>query len=344
MNSRDRLNTALRGGQPDRVPVWCLLSLEHIIKNGSKEGRIPESIEEYIEIECALTRSYNFDGMLVYFPEVRKESAIGDTIRTMIQTIPQGRHQSKFDDTDPESWERTSLNYSGEDLYSSHLAREIMGTAYHIGGWTPDGFSRAIQWFPSLEDALIATIEDPGRFKALVNFFDDQSIASARGQIEIGKLESIQISSPYAGAMFISLAAYRDLVFQSVTKLAGAIHDVGGIAYLHTCGHIADRLELFTETGIDGIECMDPPPLGDTTLQEAKDKVGDRISLKGNIDSVNVLLLGSDELVDQIVLETINSGKPDGGYILSTACSVAQDVQPERVRRLAELAEQYGYY
>ncbi len=344
MNSRHRINLALRGKQPDRVPVWCLLSLEHIVKNGTSDGRIPESIDEFIEVECRLTQSYNFDGVLVYFPDIRQGSTIGDTIRTMIQTIPQGRQLSKFENTDPESWEPVSWDYSSEDYYSSHLAREIIGNEYHIGGWTPDGFSRAIQWFPSLEEALIATVEDAGRFKALVEYFDEQSIASACGQIEIGKLESIQISSPYAGSAFISLAAYRELVFSSVNKLAEAIQDVGGSAYLHTCGHIADRLELFTETGVDGIECMDPPPLGDVTLSTAKQLVGNRLSLKGNIDSVNVLLLGNDELVDQTVLETIESGKPHGGYILSTACSVAQDVKPERIRHLAEMVEQFGHY
>ena len=30
---------------PDRVPVWCPLSLEHIIRNGTPDGEIPETIE-----------------------------------------------------------------------------------------------------------------------------------------------------------------------------------------------------------------------------------------------------------------------------------------------------------
>ena len=40
----------------------------------------------------------------------------------------------------------------------------------------------------------------------------------------------------------------------------------------------------------------------------------------------------------------IKVGKPDGGYILSTACSVAPHVKTERLTRLAELAEEYGRY
>jgi len=79
-------------------------------------------------------------------------------------------------------------------------------------------------------------------------------------------------------------------------------------------------------------------------LSEAKKRVGDRLFLKGNIDSVNVLLRGEDKQVDQVIRETIKSGMSGGGYILSTACSVAPKVLPSRVRRLQELAEEVGQY
>ena len=130
----------------------------------------------------------------------------------------------------------------------------------------------------------------------------------------------------------------------SVRVLAQAITSVDGKSYLHTCGFIADRIDTFVDTQVDGIECMDPPPLGDMLLSDAKERVGDKIFLKGNIDSVNVLLRGEDEQVDQVIKETIQTGMTGGGYILSTACSVAPKVPPSRVRRLWELAEEFGQY
>jgi len=69
-----------------------------------------------------------------------------------------------------------------------------------------------------------------------------------------------------------------------------------------------------------------------------------RLFLKGNIDSVNVLLQGDDETVDKTIRETIQAGKPGGGYILSSACSVAPEVHPERVSRLWKFADQIGSY
>jgi len=329
---------------PDRVPVWCLLSLEHIVNHGTKNRNIPDTIEELVEAECKLVSDYRFDGTLIYFPGLRKGSRVFELINKSIHSLPEGDPDHDFEQADPENWMQTLPDYSRDDFYSSHLTREILGEDVHIGGWVPDGFSRAIQWFPSFDEAMMASVLDPEKFKALVNYFDQESIASAVAQIELGKLESLQISSPYAGSSLISLNSYKHLVLNSVRVLARAIRSVKGKSYLHTCGFIADRIDIFIETEVDGIECMDPPPLGDMLLSEAKKRVGDKLFLKGNLDSVNVLLRGDDEQVDDVIRDTIQTGMSGGGYILSTACSVAPKVRPDRVRRLWELAEEIGWY
>jgi hypothetical protein len=51
---------------------------------------------------------------------------------------------------------------------------------------------------------------------------------------------------------------------------------------------------------------------------------------------VNVLLMGTDEQVEQTVRQTIESAAPGGGFILSSACSVAPMVEPDRLKRLVE--------
>lgn len=344
MNSRERVNCAMQREQPDRVPVWCLLSLEHIIHFGSPDGAIPRTIEELVQAECRMAKEYHFDGTVIYLPGERKGARIDGWIEKSIRSVPQGDPSHIFEQADPDSWERNRSSWEPEDLYSSHLTREIMGGEVHVGGWVADGFSLALQWFPRLDAALIATLEDPVRFQALVDYFDAESAAWATAQVKLGGLESIQISSPYAGSSFISPTLYRQLVLPSVRRSAAAVRAAGGFSYLHTCGFISDRLEQFVETGVDGIECMDPPPLGDVTLAEAKERVGSRLFLKGNIDSVNVLLQGDDEMVDRAAAEAIRAGMPGGGYILSTACSVAPRVPPERVGRLWRLAEALGNY
>ncbi|MBN1488413.1 MAG: hypothetical protein JXA69_00725 [Phycisphaerae bacterium] len=114
--------------------------------------------------------------------------------------------------------------------------------------------------------------------------------------------------------------------------------------YTHTCGAIGDRLDLMLDTGTDGIDTLDPPPLGTVELDKAKPQLAGKAFIKGNIDAVNTLLEGTNEHFTQDVRWRLEVGKPGGGYILSSACSVAPHVKPARLEQLVTLAEELGRY
>ena len=106
--------------------------------------------------------------------------------------------------------------------------------------------------------------------------------------------------------------------------------------YTHTCGRIGDRLELLAETGTNGIDTLDPPPLGNVELADAKRRIGKRLFIKGNLDPVNILLHGTPEQVLENALRCIAVGSPGGGYILSSACSIPPHAPPENVLMISE--------
>ena len=118
----------------------------------------------------------------------------------------------------------------------------------------------------------------------------------------------------------------------------------GCIVYTHSCGKIADRLDLLAETGTQGIDTLDPPPLGNCDFGVAKRDFGDRLFFKGNINSVALLEYNTREEVLAEATRPLAIGKPGAGYILSTACSVAPRVQPWKLELLAPLADDLGRY
>jgi uroporphyrinogen decarboxylase len=97
------------------------------------------------------------------------------------------------------------------------------------------------------------------------------------------------------------------------------------------------------ESGYDGIDTMDPPPLGNTDILRVKEEFGDRIFLKGNLDPVNILLKGEAEAIRSKAAELIASAGGDGGYILSTACSVSPGTDPANIALLAEASKHHPY-
>jgi len=193
-------------------------------------------------------------------------------------------------------------------------------------------------------NALMALIEDPGKVKACLEALAEGTITLGRGQAAAGA-DAILISSAFAGAGFISPKHYAEFVLPYEKKVIEGIRSQYDIRiYTHTCGAIGDRLELMAATGTNGIDTLDPPPLGTVELAEARRQTFGRLFLKGNIDPVNAVLMGTPEQVLEAARERILTAGPGGGYILSTACSVAPAAPPENILKLREAVERWGRY
>ena len=67
---------------------------------------------------------------------------------------------------------------------------------------------------------------------------------------------------------------YKEFVVPYERRLTEAIKNAGSTVYTHTCGRIGDRLDLMEETGTQGIDTLDPPPLGNGDLAVAKRDFG----------------------------------------------------------------------
>jgi len=191
---------------------------------------------------------------------------------------------------------------------------------------------------------LTALLTDPGKVRACLDRLADGAVVLARGQAAAGA-DAILISSAFAGAGFISPAHYRTFVLPYEKKVIDGIKSAGDISvYTHTCGAIGDRIELMAATGTNGIDTLDPPPLGTVDLADARRRTIGRLFLKGNIDPVNTMLRGTRDQVLAAARERLRMAGPGGGYILSTACAVPPAAPPENVEALAEAAEAFGRY
>ena len=193
------------------------------------------------------------------------------------------------------------------------------------------------------ENALIALIEEPDKCKAILQKFTDGVVQLSKEMCE-QKIDAIKISSPFAGAGFISPDFYREFVLPYESQIIKVIKAKGKHVYIHTCGAINDRLEMMIESGTSGLECLDPKPLGDVDLIDAKRRLEQKVFIKGNIDSVNTLLYSDEKKIIDDVKEIIEVGKQKGGFILSTACSIAPMVKRENIQLLRELADNFGVY
>ena len=89
---------------------------------------------------------------------------------------------------------------------------------------------------------------------------------------------------------------------------------------------------MVIDAGVDVIETLSPPPLGDIDLAEVKRLYGDKVCLKGNVDQVNTICYGTKEEVRQAVRAAIEATGGGTGHILSTSDSMRPESPIENVR------------
>ncbi len=193
------------------------------------------------------------------------------------------------------------------------------------------------------QNAIIGLVKNKEKVKAVLERLTDAAIAWAVAQARAG-VDAVLISSAFAGGGFISPKMYTEYVVPYERRLADAIREQGVPVYTHTCGKIGDRLDLMEQTHTMGIDTLDPHPLGNVELADAKNGVGQRLFLKGNMNSVAILDYTTKDEVIAEASERITIGKPGGGYILSSACSIAPRVEPWKIELLTPLSEEIGRY
>jgi hypothetical protein len=260
-----------------------------------------------------------------------------------------------------EPWDLTGLSYPFrwgfdaevrpfDDFFPPHHLDSIRAVQARTGGQVSvhsEIFSPFSQFLELMayEEGLMALVEDPGKVHACLERLTLGAIDLADRHAAAG-VDAVLLSSAFAGAGFLSRGHYSEFVLPYERRVIAEVRKrhPGVKLYTHTCGDIGDRLDLMLETGTNGIDTLDPPPLGTVELEEAAPLLEGRAFIKGNVDPVNTLLLGDEDDVREAVLHRLRVAKPGGGYILSSACSVAPRVKPRMLELMSEVAIQHGTY
>jgi hypothetical protein len=212
----------------------------------------------------------------------------------------------------------------------------------HVSSEIPSPFTQMMELL-GYSEGLLALMDDPEKCERILEALAEGSAELAILQARAGA-DAVLVSSAFASGGFLSLEHYRRFVLPFEKAIAERVHRESKMPiYVHTCGPIGDRIGAMVEAGFDGIDTMDPPPLGNTDIEKVKAEFGDRIFLKGNLDPVNLLLNGKAEAIRERAGELIHKAGKGGGYILSTACSVSPRTDPRHIALLAEASRGNPY-
>jgi uroporphyrinogen-III decarboxylase len=109
----------------------------------------------------------------------------------------------------------------------------------------------------------------------------------------------------------ISPSLYREWCLHQLQDYRDICHAHGKLFVPHMCGFLKGVLTELRETGLDGIEAITPPPLGDTPIGLARERLGPDVTLIGGLDPTQFVGATPDrtrELIHE-VLAQIGDGR-----------------------------------
>jgi uroporphyrinogen decarboxylase len=133
----------------------------------------------------------------------------------------------------------------------------------------------------------------------------------------------------------------REFFFPYLDKLTKNAHQRKIYVLKHSDGNLYPILDDLISLGIDGLHPIEP---GAMDLADVKNRYGDRIFLRGNVDNMYVLQNGSEEEVRKDVRRCIDAAAKGGGFILAESNSMHANVKTENILTMIDETRKYGVY
>lgn len=336
MNTEERVITALKKGQADRVPVFIYLNPYKENAWYCKDpsyGELLEATAQYADILHDVHFPWGFLHNAVALEEEFKDLGNGVTEHTI--HTPKGPLV-----------EHTRADWRGEGTIKKWICEprdvERLLSLPHVSprpDWKPllaererlKGRATMQMTFPDpicsaglIDDNSLAiwTVEERPLLKQLFDVAYERVYEELRYCLEGGVGPLYYFNGPeYALPPLMSPADFEEFVVAYDQKLVDLIHSYpGNYAVIHSHGKVSNFLEQFARIGMDCLNVLEPPPMGDTILSDAKKRIGKKVCLIGNIQ-YDDLARGSPTQIEHLVRDAISQGAPGGGFILSPCAS-----------------------
>jgi uroporphyrinogen decarboxylase len=138
---------------------------------------------------------------------------------------------------------------------------------------------------------------------------------------------------------------FRKIAFPAVKRAIELAESAALPTHIHSCGPEKALVKIMAEeTALTVIDPLEIPPMGNCSLAELKRLYGDKLTLKGNLHTTNVMLMGTPDDVVAASKQAIDDAAAGGRFILSTGDQCGRDTPFENLRAMVATARDYGRY
>lgn len=147
------------------------------------------------------------------------------------------------------------------------------------------------------------------------------------------------LTEPMSSSTVIGPRQFRAFSYPYLKRLIDHIHRYGKSVTLHICGKTEKIWGDMADAGADCISIDN-----DASLLRAKELVGDRVRLMGNVKPSEVVLQGTPQDVRKAVFECVEAvWDSPKGYIIASGCSLPTETPFANIHAMLEAAREIGW-
>jgi hypothetical protein len=172
-----------------------------------------------------------------------------------------------------------------------------------------------------VETLILDSFDDPDWVHHFLDVLLEKKLRFVEESLRGAKFDLVETGGGGSSDTIISPAMHAEFCVPYDRRLHDAIHDVGLRTTYHTCGGMANLLDLIPRNATDVSETLAPPGTGGniTDLDTVRDTLGSKVAMIGGMDQFNVLTSGTPDTIRHEVRRLFEGLGRDGGYICSAS-------------------------
>lgn len=334
MTLKERLLNALEGKEVDKVPV-CSVTQTGIVELMDEVGASwPEAHSDSEKMAKLAIANYEISGLeAVRVPYCL--TVLAEAMGCEVNMGTKNRQPSVTAHPYPKDLEGMEMPENLLDmdriqavLSAIKIIRERVGPDVPIIGGMEGPVTLASD-LASVKSFMKWSLKKPEMLEQVLDFATEATIAYANSMVLAGA-DVIAIADPVASPDLMSPDSFKNML---QSRLQNFSSNVNSVTVLHICGNVNPVLDYMADCGFEGLSVEEK--IG--SVKKAKEIIGDRARLVGNISSPFVLLPGP---IDKIKEES-KKAIAEGVDVLAPGCGIAPMTPVSHIKAMVEARNEY---
>jgi len=349
MTSRERVLTAMRRQQPDRVPRYISFVAQkerEVMARLGLTDMLPFTRLDIWRVAVNPTRQQLDYSRYYSRPDMAWDDwgrgRIWDAEGLYAEYFYPLEHAETVADLDAYPWPDELAPYRFEGLEErvadahnrGYAAVGILGDTVYEMAWQLRGVERLFDDMINNEEMAVALLD------RITNYRVAHTRALARAGVDI-ILSGDDIAMQHG--LMISRAMLNEWLFPRLQRIydAGREENPDLLVWFHSDGKVDEIIPDLIDIGVDILNPVQPECVDHRWV---KDTYGDKISFAGGIGVQSILPFGTPQQVREHTREVIETLGANGGLLIAPAHLIEADVPLENVLAMVEAIDTYGAY